>query len=193
MGADPIVYCLEQVTDYGQFERLCNDVMTAEGYDNLEPLGGSGDKGRDAIRICRTNPDDITIFAYSVREDWRTKLKLDANRIIEVGHNCQNLVFCCTAHYNANERDDAVNFILEEYGWRLELYGIERFRNLLSSKHERILSKHPQIFTPPFFPRAGGQPLSYSPDFVIIDFFDEDEALASWLARKLKLHGYAIS
>ena len=97
MGADPIVYCLEQVTDYFQFERFCSDLMTAEGYKNLEPLGGSGDRGRDAIRICQSNPDDITIFAYSVREDWKTKLKQDAERIIRVGHKCHDLVFCCTA------------------------------------------------------------------------------------------------
>jgi hypothetical protein len=192
MAADQIVYCLEHVTDYWQFERLCNDLMTAEGYDNLEPLGGTGDKGRDAIRICRTNTNDITIFAYSVREDWLVKLKSDAKRIKNVGHQCHTLVFSCNSHYSATERDDAVCFIFETYGWRLELYGLERFRTLLSAKHERILTKHPQIFTPPFFPKAGGQPLSYSPDLVVIDFSDNDEALATWLARKLKLHGYGV-
>ena len=192
MAADQIVYCLERVTDYWQFERLCNDLMIAEGYDNLEPLGGTGDEGRDAIRICRTDPKDITIFAYSVREDWLVKLKHDAKRINNVGHKCHTIVFNCTAHYKATERDDAVDLILDNYGWRLELYGLERIRTLLAAKHERILTKHPQIFIPPFFPRAGGQPLSYSPDLVIIDYADNDEALATWLARKLKLHGYGV-
>lgn len=192
MGADPIVYCLEQLTDYDQFERFCNDLMSAEGYKNLEPLGGRGDKGRDAIRICRENPDDVTIFAYSVREDWKRKLKQDADRIKEVGHKCDRLVFCCTAHYNATERDEAIEFISENCSWSLELYGIERIRMLLSTVHERILAKHPHIFSPPFFPKAGGQPLSFSPDLIIIDFSDSDEALASWIARKLKLHGYMV-
>ena len=192
MAVDLIVYCLEHVTDYWQFERFCNDLMIAEGYDNLEPLGGTGDKGRDAIRICRTDPNDITIFAYSVREDWLVKLKKDAKRVKNVGHQCHTLVFNCTAHYSATERDDAVDLIFDKYGWRLELYGLERFRTLLSAKHERLLTKHPQIFTPPFFPQAGGQPLSYSPDLVVIDFSDNDEALATWLARKLKLHGYGV-
>ncbi|MCA3014583.1 MAG: hypothetical protein INH41_19545 [Myxococcaceae bacterium] len=50
MGADPLVYCLEQLTDYDQFERLCHDLMVAEGYVGLEPLGGMADKGRDAVR-----------------------------------------------------------------------------------------------------------------------------------------------
>jgi hypothetical protein len=166
--------------------------MSAEGYKNLEPLGGRGDKGRDAIRICRTDPDDITIFAYSVREDWRRKLQQDADRIKKVGHKLNRLVFSCVAHYNATERDEAIEFIWKNYGWTLELYGIERIRSLLSTVHERIITKHPHIFTPPFFPRAGGQPLSFSPDLIIIDFSESDETLASWLARKLKLHGYLV-
>lgn len=192
MGADLIVYCLEQLTDYDQFERFCNDLMSAEGYENIEPLGGSGDKGRDAIQICRTDPDYITIFAYSVREDWRRKLQQDADRIKQVDHKLNRLVFSCTAHYSATERDEAVRFIRDNYGWILELYGIERIRILLSTIHERIITKHPHIFAPPFFPKAGGQSLSFSPDLIIIDFSKSDETLASWLARKLKLHGYSV-
>ncbi|KJS02703.1 MAG: hypothetical protein VR65_04500 [Desulfobulbaceae bacterium BRH_c16a] len=192
MGADPVVYCLQQVTDYDQFERFCNDLMSAEGYENLEPLGGRGDKGRDAVRICRIDPDDISIFAYSVREDWLRKLKRDAERIKQVGHKLNRLVFCCTASYNATERDEAFEFIHKNYEWTLELYGIERIRSLLSTIHERIITKHPHIFTAPFFPRAGGQLLSFSPDLIIIDFAAPDETLASWLARKLKLHGYLV-
>jgi hypothetical protein len=53
MAADPIIYCLEHVTDYDQFERLCHDLMVLEGYHHLEPLGGSKDKGRDVIHVER--------------------------------------------------------------------------------------------------------------------------------------------
>ena len=49
MSADPIIYCLERLTDYRQFERLCSDVMAGSGYPNIEPIGGTGDRGRDAI------------------------------------------------------------------------------------------------------------------------------------------------
>jgi len=51
MAADRFIYCLEHLTDYNQFERLCHDLMTLEGYRQLEPLGGSKDKGRDAIHV----------------------------------------------------------------------------------------------------------------------------------------------
>ena len=45
MAAGPIVYCLEQVTDYAQFERLCHDIMALSGYVNIEPCGGQKTKG----------------------------------------------------------------------------------------------------------------------------------------------------
>ena len=45
MAADPIIYSLEQVTDYDQFERLCSDMMAIDGFGNIEPIGGSKDRG----------------------------------------------------------------------------------------------------------------------------------------------------
>jgi hypothetical protein len=86
MAADPIIYCLEHLTDYDQFERLSDDLMVLEGWDNLEPLGGMQDKGRDAIHISRANPHEVAIFAYSVREDWQRKLKEDAEKIRKHGY-----------------------------------------------------------------------------------------------------------
>jgi hypothetical protein len=192
MGADPIIYCLEHVTDYDQFERLCHDLMVSQGWSNIEPLGGMKDRGRDAIHISRGNPDDVTIFAYSVREDWRKKLVEDAEKIRMHGHICSRLVFLNTASFTPSERDEAVSFIQKDYGWFLELYGLERLRVLLAAKHEGIIAKHPQIFSPPFFPVVGGVSLAASRDYLIIDHEEYDEALAVWLARRLTLEGYLV-
>ena len=92
MAANPTIYCLEELTDYFEFERLCHDLMSLEGYSSLEPLGGFSDKGRDAIYVNRVGK--TTIFAYSVREDWRAKLAEDADKIDKHGHDCNELVFC---------------------------------------------------------------------------------------------------
>ena len=32
MAADSIIYCLDNLTDYRQFERLCSDMMSQAGY-----------------------------------------------------------------------------------------------------------------------------------------------------------------
>jgi hypothetical protein len=39
MGADALVYCLEQLTDYEQFERLCHDLMVSDGLSVLVDIG----------------------------------------------------------------------------------------------------------------------------------------------------------
>ena len=74
MSADPIIYCLENLTDYRQFERLSSDLMAGSGYPDIEPIGGSSDGGRDAIHVSHAD-GSFTIFAYSVRSDWKKKLK----------------------------------------------------------------------------------------------------------------------
>jgi hypothetical protein len=192
MAADPLVYCLEQLTDYDQFERLCHDLMALDGYRGIEPLGGTKDKGRDAIHVDRTSNNEVTIFAYSVREDWRNKLDQDSEKIRNHGHTCQRLAFLCTSHFTAGERDKAVNHIRTTYGWTLELYGLERLRTMLATTHRQLVAQHPQIFCPPFFPVAGGLSLAFSPDHLVIDHVDADAALAHWLARRLTLAGYRV-
>jgi hypothetical protein len=191
MAADPIIYCLENLTDYDQFERLCHDLMALDGYRNIEPLGGSKDKGRDAIHVDRST-GTVTIFAHSVRDDWRDKLGEDSQKIQRHGHTCDQLAFLCTATYTPLERDEAVDHIRNTYGWTLELYGLERLANMLRSTHRQLVAQHPQIFCPPFFPFAGGLSLSLSLDHLIIDHVDADAGLAHWLARRLTLAGYHV-
>jgi hypothetical protein len=134
MAANPTIYCLEEVTDYSEFERLCSDLMTRVGYSTIEPLGGFHDKGRDAIHVAKQDGAQ-TIFAYSVREDWRAKLAEDAKKIKRHGHPCNALVFVTTARLSASERDEAIRTIGGDYGWTLELFGVERLRILLDIDH----------------------------------------------------------
>ncbi|WP_406569401.1 restriction endonuclease, partial [Burkholderia cenocepacia] len=49
MSADPITYCLECISDYRDFERLSSAILTGLGYLEIDPLGGTGDEGRDAV------------------------------------------------------------------------------------------------------------------------------------------------
>ncbi|AMV32143.1 hypothetical protein VN12_08470 [Pirellula sp. SH-Sr6A] len=191
MAADPLIYCLENLTDYDQFERLCDDMMALDGYRNIEPIGGSKDKGRDAIHVD-SSTGTVAIFAYSVREDWRKKLGQDSEKIRKHGHPCNRLVFLSTAVFTPSERDEAVQFIQDTYGWPLELYGLERLSSMLRSSHRELVSQHPQIFTPLFFPFAGGLSLSPSPDHLVVDHVEADAGLAHWLSRRLTLAGFHV-
>lgn len=192
MAADPLVYCLEQVTDYDQFERLSHDLMALSGYRNIEPLGGSKDKGRDALHSGKNGDTKATIFAYSVREDWRKKLGEDSEKIPKHEHPCNKLVFLCTAHFSATERDEAHAFVKEKYGWEFELYGLERLRVLLATTCKEVVANHPQIFCQPFFPAVGGLSISPRFDHLVLDHLDADNTIAQWLARRLTLAGFRV-
>ncbi len=191
MSANPIIYCLEHLTDYPQFERLCSDVMAGSGYQNIEPLGGTSDRGRDALHVSREAPNDVTIFAYSVRADWERKLLAeDCKRIQNEGHTLNRLVFVCTAGITASQKDSAKHSVQEKFGWELELYDLERLRVRLASDLRHLVAQHPAIFCPPWFPTRGGLSIAESRDTLVIDHIAEDHALATWLARRLQLAGY---
>lgn len=190
VGADPTIYCLEQLTDYDQFERLCTDLMALEGYDGIEPLGGHKDKGRDALHVSKNNGRK-TIFAYSVREDWLDKLNEDAAKIRTHEHECDELIFLCTAHYSATDRDSALKDIKAKFGFSLALYGLERLRVLLN-KHARLISQHPHIFHPAFFASNVNGNDTAMRNLLVIDNVVKDETLSVWLANRLQIAGYQV-
>lgn len=191
MSADPIVYCLEHLTDYPQFERLCSDIMNQAGYRDIEPLGGSNDRGRDALHISRVAPNDITIFAYSVRGDWEQKLlNEDCKRIQEERHKFNTLVFVTTSSLTSSQRDAVKEKVRDRFGWNVEVFDIERLRIRLVGDLRHLIAQHAAIFCEPFFPKRGGLSVAESRDTVVIDHTPHNHALATWLARRLQLFGH---
>lgn len=190
MGASTTIYCLQEVTDYLEFERLCHDLMSIEGFSSIEPLGGFSDKGRDAIHVDTSGK--TSIFAYSVREDWRAKLAEDASKISKHDHTCDQLVFITTATPTAGERDEAIAFVRDNFGWELELFGAERLRILLDAKHPQIKKNHPHVFPPEFLALQSKIDASTDRDHLFVSFAQEDGALADWLTRKLTAEGYLV-
>jgi hypothetical protein len=189
MSADSIIYCLERVSDYRDFERLCSAFLEGAGYPDIDPLGGTGDEGRDAI-IRSDEAGRKISFAYTVRSDWRTKLAHDCKRVHEKGHSPDVFVFVCTVALSASEKDFAQRFVSDKYGWRLDLFDLERLRVHLVGTQRNLIAQHPSIFTPPFFPQRGGESISESRDTLLIDHVAADHAIATWLARRLSLAGF---
>jgi hypothetical protein len=189
MSADPIVYCLEHLTDFSQFERLCSDILSGTDYPSIEPIGGTGDRGRDALHYCNENSTK-TVFAYTVRADWKNKLHQDCSRISEEQHNPDQVVFVCTSTLSGTQRDLQKQWALEKYGWGIEFYDLERLRVLLAGNLRHLLAHHPAIFCPPWFPTRGGISIAESADTIIVDHVEADHAFAVWLARRLSLAGY---
>jgi hypothetical protein len=191
MSANVTIYCLEDITDYFGLERVCHDLMARKGYSKIEPLGGFKDKGRDAVHTSQAGTK--TVFAYSVREDWRAKLAEDAAKIDKHGHACDELVFLTTARFSAGERDQAVADIANQYGWQLELYGVERLRILLDVDYPDIRALHPHIFLPQFYaPMPAISPTTPHQEHLFISAAPEDRVFANWLTQKLTAEGYRV-
>lgn len=190
MAANLTIYLLEQLTDYSDFERLCHDLMSLEGFPKIEPLGGFKDKGRDAIHI--DNSGETTIFAYSVREDWQAKLAEDATKIKNHNHKCDKLVFISTAEFTAGERDEAIARTLRDFGFKLDLHGLERLRVLLDTKHPQIKLNHPQIFPPAFLQVQDKLKIAENKKHLFLSFAPANRIFAEWLTRKLTAEGYLV-
>lgn len=147
MGPDPLIYCLERLTDYSQFERLCSDMMRTIGFRDLEPLGGSADGGRDAVMHCSKTGLNY-IFAYSARKDWQAKLNEDAAKAVASARHCDVFVFVTNANFSTAERDAVLAKFAKNFEFELELYGSERVCSILRTDGSHLISAYPQIFHP---------------------------------------------
>jgi len=192
VSADPIVYCLERLTDYVQFERLATDLMAGTDFAGIEPLGGTGDGGRDALHVHREY-GTVRVFAYSVRHDWETKLRQDCRRIATGQHVVDKVVFVSTRAMPAHKREHVRADIRDSYGWELEFYDLERVRALLAGPLKHLVGRHPSIFVPPWFERRGGEVVWRGHrDLVVIDHVAWDHAFAAWLFSRLSAAGYSV-
>ena len=192
MSADPIVYCLERLTDYAQFERLATDLMAGTDFPEIEPLGGSGDGGRDALHVHRKE-GTVRVFAYSVRHDWEKKLREDCRRIAAAKHRLDEVVFVSTRAMSVQKREDLRTEIRNTHGWETKFYDIERLRALLTGPLASLVGQHPSIFVPPWFERRGGEVVSHTfRDLIVIDHLVGDHAFAAWLFSRLSAAGYSV-
>ena len=192
MSADPIVYCLERLTDYAQFERLATDVMARTDFADIEPLGGTADGGRDALHVHRDG-GTVRAFAYSVRSDWEAKLREDCTRIAAGKHQVHVVVFVSTRAMTVQKRENLRTEIRKAHGWDTEFYDIERLRSLLAGPLRALIGQHPSIFVPPWFERRGGEVVSHDVrNLIVIDHLAGDHAFAAWLFSRLSAAGYSV-
>lgn len=191
-SSDPIVHSFENATDSRAFELLCSDILAGTVYPGIEPIGGTGDGGRDALYSDQAQGVD-TICAYSLRQDWEVKLRSDCERVSSLKHPCDVFLFATSMQPTPGERDKAVKMVKDEFGWTLQLHGRERLATAIRGKLEHLIERHPAIFVKAQFRLAGGRLLETSQrDVLLIDHVDDDQGFAHWVARCLRLLGYDV-
>ncbi|MBD3338168.1 MAG: NACHT domain-containing protein [Candidatus Lokiarchaeota archaeon] len=145
MGSKQTKYQLQTITDYFGFESFCNDLMIRLGFNEINPLGGFKDKGRDAIHFCKKDSYN-TIFSYSVRKDWQEKLFEDLDKIKNHNHNCDQVYFVTTSEISANDIDKTILDVLQIYGWTLEIIHLERLATYVDGPYSELKNLHKNIF-----------------------------------------------
>lgn len=145
MGSKQTKVQLVEITDYLGFEGFCNDLMSRLGFTNINPLGGFKDKGRDAIHISRTD-GSTTIFSYSVRIDWKNKLFEDLEKIRHHDHKCDEVYFVTNQKVSANDIDSITKKVRQTFGWKLEIFHLERISTLVDNSCADLKALHPNIF-----------------------------------------------
>jgi predicted ATPase len=139
------LYDLRHVTDYLGFESLCHDIMSRAGYKDIQPLGTFNDLGRDAVHVDKSTAE-VTIFTYSVREDWKAKLTEDLNKIKNHNHKCDYMVFVTTSEIKPIEKQKIEREVPLRYRWKLEIYDLYRIATLLDNHYPNLKQRHPGIF-----------------------------------------------
>lgn len=171
MAADPLIFCLEKLTDYLEFERFCCAFLCGVGYPELEPMGGSNDGGRDAV-IRYFDDGRIGVFAFSAQAQWKAKLRSVSERVKKLWPQAHTLAFVCTTSMTASDKDWAHNYVAATHGWRLDLYDLERLRMHLGQGHRHLVPAHPSIFTPSlcrdFYPPAQSMAQRYLTDHAFL-------------------------
>ena len=145
MGSKTTKCDLTEATDYLGFESLCHDLMSREGYKSIQPLGGTSDKGRDAIHFDKSTSIS-TVFAYSVRKDWERKLNDDLKSVSRNAHKCDKFVFVFTSPISAKKFDDKKRLVKQKYGWALDIFDLERIATLIDNHYPDLISIHSNIF-----------------------------------------------
>lgn len=76
---------LDALTEHVGFQDLVTILLTRTGV-NVRPLGGPGDRGRDAVAgLYRAKGGEPLAVTISLERDWRAKIRADLKRIHDCG------------------------------------------------------------------------------------------------------------
>lgn len=150
-----VLWAIDNEIDDRNFERLCTDLMYRSGYRRIVPLGGNYDLARDAEVMPRgtANDGERIIFQFSLEKNWKNKLIRELKRVRQYGHVIDTFVFVTSRDFTPKARDELVDAVRENYGWKLEMYGREWLRLQLENGHSDLAEQYLRIPEKPVLER----------------------------------------
>lgn len=139
-----ILWTLDTEMSWDCFERLCTDMLGREGYEDIIPIGGTKDRGRDAELRHRgiKSTGGVTFFQYTLDKKWEGKLKRELVKTKNNKHIINYYVFVTTQKVSGNKRDGWVAAVAQKYKWHLVIYDREWFRHRLEERHTDLAAKY---------------------------------------------------
>jgi hypothetical protein len=137
-------YELEHI-EPGPFEKLAIDVLTRNGYRDIDPQGTRGpDGGKDGLLL--DGPDGENVIAhFSVNQNWKSKLFDDLDKAVDHDREYDKVVFVTNRDITGTAKTDVPEDVEDEYGWVLDLWGQQKLRRELDNHHQDLRKKYLRI------------------------------------------------
>jgi hypothetical protein len=149
---DKVLWALDNQIQPRDFERLCVDLLSREGYRHIEPSGGTKDNGKDA-EICfwegGSEKQSTIAFQFSLEDRWERKLTEDAKKIAAKCSNIVELVFVTSQRVTGAKKDSLKSQLKSLFGWTITILDREWLRNRLVEFHPDLAVNYFGIELPP--------------------------------------------
>jgi hypothetical protein len=126
MSYNDTARALDELTDHVAFERLVTLLLARKGID-VRPVGGSGDKGRDAVSgLYRAKVGEELAVTISLDEKWNTKIAADINKLTKAGYKPPDVISVTnrrtsepkrSALQTAAAKDHKINLTINDVRW----------------------------------------------------------------------------
>lgn len=110
---------LEAISGGEAFEQLVQ-VLIADIDPGVRPLGGTGDRARDAIADLADSDDSI--FSISIERQWTRKIRREVKRVVDFGHR-PRFVYAITNRKTSRQAEDKLEEWAAGMGITLRVLG----------------------------------------------------------------------
>jgi hypothetical protein len=113
---------LDALTDHVGFQDLVTILLTRTGV-NVRPLGGPGDRGRDAVAgLYRAKGGEPLAVTISLERDWRAKIRADLKRIHDYGFRPKTVISVTNRLAAAPAQEALQAQVKKQYGVDLTIH-----------------------------------------------------------------------
>jgi hypothetical protein len=124
MSYDETALALDTLTDHVAFERLATQLLARAGRD-VRPIGGSGDRGRDAVSgLYRAKGGEELVVTISLKESWDSKIASDINKVVKAGFKPSEVISVTNRATSETKRSALQNKVAKDRKINLTIYDV---------------------------------------------------------------------